>query len=172
MLKAIFWFVFGTIATLFFAGLMLFVFGQAQRVSCRSEEPGLAACTVSSTLLGVLPLPGWTLDRVVKASVEEDCNDGCTYRTDLVTQSGQSRPINEVWTDQEAQDRDMADQINAFILANDTPVLVIDNPMTAWVIWLVIGLSVMSLLIQDVVLVAQLAKSLFGIGARASHNWR
>jgi len=163
MFKAFFWFVFGTLGTLLFAAVMLFIFGQSSRVSCRLEEPGLASCTVSNTLLGVLPLPGWTLDGVVMAKVEQDdCNDGCSYRTDLITRSGQSRPISEVWTDQEAQDNALADKINAFIQAGDAPTLAVDSALTTWVVWLVAGLAAMSIIIQGVSLLAQIVRSLFG----------
>ena len=161
MLKSIFLFVVGSAVSVAFFGVMLFLFGQTTRVECQHLEPALASCSVSSVVLGVLPLPGWKLDQVVSARVEEDCNDGCTYRTDLVTRSGQSRPVSEVWTDEEAADNAMAAQINDFIVSTDAPALVVTKPPAAWVIWLLGGLGVMSLVIQGLVLLGQLARLVF-----------
>ncbi len=76
MLKSTFLFVIGSAISVAFFGGMLFVFGQTIRVDCQHVEPTQVACSVPSVVLGVLPLPGWKLDRVVKAQVEEDCNDG------------------------------------------------------------------------------------------------
>lgn len=172
MLKPIFWFVVGSaISVAFFAG-MLFIFGQTTRVDCRHTEPTGVSCSVSSVLLGLLPLPGWKLDQVVNAQVEEDCSDGCTYRTDLVTRTGQSRPLSDVWTDEEAADNAMAAQINDFIASAGVAALVVTKPPAAWVIWLLGGLGVMSLVIQGLVLLGQLARQVFAPRSSASGVWR
>lgn len=68
----------------------------------------------------------------MKASVEEDCDDLCTYRTDLNTGGGDSRPVSDVWTDARAYDEQMAARINDFIQANGAPLLVIENQPATW----------------------------------------
>ena len=80
--KALFWFVIGTAGTVLLAGIMLFFFGQSDRLECRHQGDGLASCTVSHVLLGTVPLPGWQASGISEAYVEHDCpSDGCTYRT-------------------------------------------------------------------------------------------
>lgn len=172
MLKSTVWFVIGSAISVAFFGGLLFVFGQTIRVDCQHVEPTQVSCSVSSVVLGVLPLPGWKLDRVVKAQVEEDCNDGCTYRTVLVTTSGQSKPVSEVWTDEEAADNALAAQINDFIPAADAPELVVTKPPAAWVIWLLAGLGGMSLAIEGIVWLAQLARLVFSPRSSAGGAWR
>ena len=173
MLKALFWFAAGTAATVLFFAIMLFIFGQTDRVVCRHQGDGLASCSVSHVLLNVIPLPGWTADNVSQAHVESDCpSDGCTYRTDLLTAGGDSRPISEVWTDQQAQDQALASEINDFIMDANAPTLVIDNAPAAWVIWLLAGLAAMSLVIQGVILATQVARSLFGSRSTAGGVYR
>jgi hypothetical protein len=162
MLKSIVWFVLGSALTLIFFGVMLFILGQSQRVICKHTGAGAASCTVTSTLLGVVPLSGWTLDNVVTARVQDDCNDGCTYRTALVTDGGAEKPVNEVWTDQEDQDRALAAQIDAFVHNAEAPTLVADMPAATWLIALLVGLAAMSFIIQGIVLVANVARGLFG----------
>jgi hypothetical protein len=173
MLKALFWFVVGTAATVIFFAIMLFIFGQTDRVVCRHQGDGLASCSVSHVLLNVVPLPGWQADNVSQAHVERDCqSDGCTYRTALVTAAGDNRPISEVWTDQQAQDQRLASEINDFILDANAPTLVIDNAPAAWVIWLLAGLAAMTIVIQGIVLVAQFARSLFASRSSVGGTYR
>jgi hypothetical protein len=40
--KALFWFVIGTAGTVLLAGIMLFFFGQSDRLECRHQGDGLA----------------------------------------------------------------------------------------------------------------------------------
>src|SRR5258708_10762030 len=104
MLKALFWFVVGMAGTVLFAGVMLLIFGQSDRLECRHQGDGLASCNVAHVLLGVVPLPGWQASGIREAYVDKSCDsDGCTYRTALRTQDGGGRPISEVWTDQQRQ---------------------------------------------------------------------
>jgi hypothetical protein len=147
------------------AGIMLFFFGQSDRLECRHQGDGLASCTVSHVLLGTVPLPGWQASGISEAYVEHDCpSDGCTYRTALRTQGGSSQPISEVWTDQQAQDLQLADEVNAFISNSEAPTLVVDQQPQAWVIWLVGGLAVMAVVIQGLALIAQIVRALFRVG--------
>ena len=57
-----------------FAAVMLFIFGQSNRVARRQQGLRQASCPVSNVLLGFLSLPGWKLDGVVQATVESHCN--------------------------------------------------------------------------------------------------
>ena len=162
MLKSIFWFLFGTGITVVFAGGMLFIFGQSQRVVCRHVEPTVVNCTVSNVLLNTVPLPGFSVNNVVGAEVQEDCDDGCSYRTALISQGGTRRPISEVWTDQQAQDDAMAQQINDFVRSPSQPSLVIDLPLIGWLIAMLGGMALISILIQAMVLATNLGRALLG----------
>ena len=164
IVTALFWFVIGTAATLLFAGVFLFIFGQSNRLVCQHQADRLASCTVSHVLLGRLPLPGWQASGVKEAYVEESCDSDCTYRTALRTSNGASRPVSEVWTDQQAQNLQLADEVNAFINNSQAPTLVVDQPPQAWVIWLVGGLALMTIVILGIVVIAQMARVLLGAG--------
>ena len=160
MLKTVFWFVVSVLGTLLFGAVMLFFFGQSNRLVCRHPEPSTTTCSVSHLLLCTVPLPGWQVANVTEAYVQEDCNDGCTYRTALRT-ADDSRPLNEVWTDQQSYNEGLARQINAFIDDGHAPTLVIDDQPQLWVIMLLVGLTAMALAIEGVVALAQIARSPF-----------
>ena len=83
-----------------------------------------------------------------------------------------SRPISEVWTDQQAQDQRLASEINDFILDGNAPTLVIDNAPATWVISLLAGLAVMAVVIQGIVLAVQVARSLFASRSTAGGAYR
>jgi hypothetical protein len=162
MLKALFWLVVGMAGTLLFAGIMLFVFGQSDRLECRHAGAGQASCAVTHVLLGLLPLPGWQAS-INQALVEESCDsDGCTYRTALRTRGGASHPITEVWSDQRATYQDQAAQINDFLADGSAPPLVIEQDPPTWVLLLLGGLTLMAIVIQGIVFLAQAVRSIFG----------
>ena len=164
IVKSLFWFIIGMLVTVLFFGVMLFVFGQSDHLECRHAGDGLVSCSVSHQLLGLVSLPGWQTSGINEAYVQEDCDDGCSYRTALRTPAGDSQPISEVWTDQHAQDVQLATQINAFIRNSEAPMLVIDQQPALWVIWLLAGLALMAVVIQSIVLIAQMARTLLGAG--------
>jgi hypothetical protein len=161
MFKALFWFTVSALGTLLFGAVMLFVFGQSNRLVCRHPQPSTTTCSVSHVLLRTVPLPGWQADGVTEAYVQEDCDDGCTYRTALRTDEG-TKPINEVWTDQERYNEGIAAEINAFINNGRAPTLVIDDQPQAWVILLLVGLTAMVLVIEAVAFGAQAIRALRG----------
>lgn len=161
MFKAMFWFAVSAIGTLLFGAVMLFIFGQSNRLVCRHPDPSTTTCSVSHVLLRTVPLPGWQADGITEAYVERDCDDGCTYRTALRTEDT-SRPINEVWTDQQSYNDGVAAQINAFINDGRAPTLVIDDQPQAWVILLLVGLTAMALVIEVVIFGAQAIGALRG----------
>jgi len=165
IVKALFWFVIGTVATLVFAGIMLFIFGQSDRLTCRHDDGPLASCTVTHVLLGAVPLPGWQATGVSQAIVAQSCDsDGCTYRTELRTQGGTRRAISEVWTDQHSEDEALASKINDFLADSAAPTLVIEQQPQAWVLWLLGGLSLMAIVIQGFVLLGQIVRPLLRVG--------
>ena len=158
MLKTLFWFVVSVTGTLLFGGVMLFFFGQSNRLVCQHPEPSTTACSETHLLLRIVPLPGWHVAGVTEAYVQEDCNDGCTYRVALRAAGG-SKPVNEVWTDQQSYDNRMAAQINTFISDGRAPTLVIDDQPQLWVMLLLAGLTAMALVIETVAAVAQVARA-------------
>jgi hypothetical protein len=163
MLKALFWLVVGLAGTLLFAGIMLFVFGQSDRLECRHAGDGQANCAVTHVLLWTLPLPGWQANGINQALVEESCDsDGCTYRTALRARGGASHPITEVWSDQRATYQDQAAQINDFLADGSQPPLIISQDPPTWVLLLLGGLTLMAIVIQGVVFLAQGARAVFG----------
>ena len=159
MFKALFWFAASALGTVAFGAVMLFIFGQSNRLVCRHPEPSTTTCSVSHVLLRTVPLPGWQATGVTEAYVQEDCDEGCTYRTALRTEDG-IHAVNEVWTDQQRYNEDVAAQINDFINDGRAPTLVIDDQPQAWVILLLVGLTAMALVIEVLVFGAQIVNAL------------
>jgi hypothetical protein len=58
--------------------------------------------------------------------------------------------------------------IHDFIQANGAPLLGIENQPAAWVIWLLVGQSTISIVIQGIVLSAQVLRAFFSTRSTAS----
>ena len=85
-----------------------------------------------------------------------DAEDGCSYRTLLVTSSGQSVPLNDVYTDAAPVEKQM-DSISAF-LDGQTDRFDYVEDMPLWVVELSGGLGLMIILIVSVNFIAQVLK--------------
>ena len=99
-----------------FAALFIVIFGNSLEVQCARSTDGSSTCEISRALLGKYPLTSQTVTGIVDVKRDESCDaeDGCSYRTLLVTSSGQSVPLNDVYTDAAPVEKQM-DSISAFL---------------------------------------------------------
>jgi hypothetical protein len=141
-----------------FAALFIVIFGNSLEVQCARSTDGSSTCKISRALLGKYPLTSSTVTGIVDVKRDESCDaeDGCSYRALLVTSSGQSVPLNDVYTDDAPVEKQM-DAISAFLHGRtDSFDYVEDMPM--WVVELSVGLGLMTILIVSVNFIAQLLK--------------
>src|SRR5512143_1352436 len=114
------------------AAVMVFVFGNSLHVSCVRQAGQDAICKISRSLLGMYTVSTRAVPRVVDVSQDRSCDDGCSYRTMLVTASGESVALNEVYTDQGP----VLNQMNAFrsFLQGSEPTFTYEEPSPVWVL--------------------------------------
>ena len=75
-----------------FTWLLLFLYSSSVKLATLTVFSALIAVL---WMLGTLRLPGWQSTGISQAVAKKDCDsDGCTYRTELRTTQGDSRPIS------------------------------------------------------------------------------
>jgi len=141
-----------------FFGLFIVLFANSLEVQCARTPDGNPTCKISKALLGKVPLTSHTVTDIVSVKEDESCDaeSGCSYRALLITSSGQSVPVNDVYTDAGPVQEQM-DAINAF-LSGQTNSFDYAEDVPWWVVALIGGLGLMTVLILAVSFVSQLLK--------------
>jgi hypothetical protein len=131
-----------------FSGLFVLVFGNSLEVSCARETGQAPNCRITRLLLGRVPVSNHDVLGVTDIQLDEDCDDGCSYRAVLVTASGEGVPLNPVYTDRGPVMR----QIDAFetYLSGTGSSLQYEEPVPWWVVALIGGLGLMGIAILAV----------------------
>ena len=131
-----------------FSGLFVFVFGNSIEVSCAREAGQAPNCRITRALLGRVPIYKHDVLGVTEIQLDEDCDDGCSYRAVLVTASGEGVPLNPVYTDRGPVLRQM-DAFEPFLNGSDSS-LHYEEPVPWWVVALTGGLGLMGIAILAV----------------------
>ena len=137
------------VGALAFSALFVVIFGNSLEVHCARSTDGSSTCKFSKALLGKYPLTSRTVTGIVDVKSDESCDadSGCSYRALLVTSSGQSVPLNDVYTDEGPVEKQM-DGLSAFLNGQtDSFDYVEDVPW--WVVELSVGLGLMTILIAS-----------------------
>ena len=126
-----------------FAGLFVLIFGNSIEVTCGRETAQAPNCRITRLLLGRVPVSNHDVLGVTDIQVDEDCDDGCSYRAVLVTASGEGVPLNFVYTDRGPVMR----QIDAFepFLNGSATSFHYEEPVPWWVVALTGGLGLMGI---------------------------
>ena len=139
-----------------FSGLFIVLFGNSLQVQCARPAGGNPTCKISKALLGKYPLTSRTIIDIVDVKEDESCDPDCSYRALLISSSGESVPVNDVYTDQgpvvnqiDAMKAFLGGQTDSFEYAEDTP---------WWVVELSAGLGLMIIVILTVSFIARLVK--------------
>lgn len=147
-MKSVIPFFLAMLGTLVFMAFFFFIFANSVEMVCKDQGDDIFTCQIEKKLLGRWTTSQRTVDGVISARVAEDCNDGCSYRVELITRSGGSEPFDDVYTDQEPMVQ-LAEKINARIKQNDGPSFSIREEMQWWVVLLLLGLGLMSLTVES-----------------------
>jgi len=139
-------------AELCFGLIFILIFVNSTEVVCALERDETYTCRIQTLLLGRVRTFDRLVERVVDVVVEEDCSDGCSYRAEFVIADGRQVPVSEVWTDRGPVERQAA-ELRQQMERRVNPVLYTAEPAW-WVLWLVGGLTVMSLLLSPLVLLS------------------
>ncbi|MBI4927217.1 MAG: hypothetical protein HY835_05585 [Anaerolineae bacterium] len=113
--------------------IFLYLAGRITDIHCVRGD-GRQGCVLDTTWMGLVPLNQVRLPEMVKAEVEESCDeDGCTYRVNVVT--GQRIfPLGEAYSSGRAGKEETAAQINAFIRDESIPTLDASSGGGWWII--------------------------------------
>jgi hypothetical protein len=137
--------------SLCFGLFFILIFMNATEVNCIRQADQTYTCHFKTLFFGKYQIHDREVAGIVDIKMERDiCDDGCSYRAEFVTSSGEQEPLSSVWTDQGpvlkqvntigSQIHSSAEQIN---YRSDPP---------WWVLYLVGGLTVMALLLSPLIL--------------------
>jgi hypothetical protein len=144
------------VGAIVFSGLFIVLFGNSLQVHCARPAGENATCKISKALLGRYPLTSRTVTDIVKVKEDDSCDPDCSYRALLISSSGESVPVNDVYTDQ-GPVVEQIDAINAFLGGQtDTFEYAEDTPW--WVVELSAGLGLMIIVILTVNFITRLVK--------------
>jgi len=124
---------FGIVA---FSGLFMVLFGNSIELSC-SRNGRTVTCQIDRKFLGRYPVSRETVEDVADVQLQEDCDEGCSYRAVLITSDGRAVPVNAVYTDGGPVGRQVG-SIKSF-LAGGQPRLDLEIPVAWWALLLAGG---------------------------------
>lgn len=125
-----------------FSGLFIVLFANSVETSCVREATGEVNCRITRKLLGRFPLGTRDVLGITDVRIEEDCDDGCSYRLLLITSGGQSTPLNDVYTDR-GPVRRQQEAFSGFLAGTETS-FAYKEPVMWWVIFLVGGMDLVA----------------------------
>lgn len=128
-----------------FSGLFIYIFGNSIQVSCLRGPGQNPTCRITTILLGRYPMSNRLVTEVAGVQMEEDCDDGCSYRAVLVNSDGQAYPVNEVYTD-EGIPRRQVEALQGFLFDPEQPSLEYTEPVQWWVVALIGGMDLVGIL--------------------------
>lgn len=126
----------GTVA---FFGLFVVIFGNSTELTCARLAEENPTCRINRLFLGRYQTASRIVENVTDAAIEEDCDDGCSYRPVLYTAGGQGIPLNDVYTDW-GPVKKQVDEIDGFLASGRTSYQ-LKIPVPWWVMILVGGMG-------------------------------
>ena len=123
------------------SGIFILIFSNSVEVHCLRESGSEPSCRITRKLMGRIPVSNRDVLGVVDVQVDETCDEGCSYRAELITSNGQSVPINDVYTDRHIVSRQV-DAVDGFLSSSATS-LDYTEPVQWWVVWM---LAIMDLI--------------------------
>lgn len=126
----------GTVA---FFGLFVVIFGNSTELTCARIAGENPTCRINRLFMGRYQTSSRIVEDVTDAVIEEDCDDGCSYRPVLYTAGGQGIPLNDVYTDW-GPVKKQVDEIDGFLASGGTSYQ-LKIPVPWWVMILVGGMG-------------------------------
>jgi hypothetical protein len=129
--------------SLLFWGMFVYLFANSLSVTCIRPPGRNPVCKISKAVLGTIPRSLHVVDDITAIEKDRSCDDGCSYRALLITSSGASVPLNEVYTDEAP----VTEQIASFrsFLDGTATTYEAEEPVPWWVVVLIGGLGGMEL---------------------------
>ncbi len=141
--------------------VFLLLFGRTATLTCRRPEPRQVVCEQRTTLFGRIVSGPKTLSGVRGAQLgESEDEDGTTYRVELLTDRG-VEPFSGWYTSDYKGQRELADQINAFVEDERRQSTEIEHKPE---VWLLIAIGLFGAIGLGVMLVGPFVVMLRGIG--------
>jgi len=142
------------LATLFgslcFGLLFVVIFVNATEVDCRLQADETYTCKSRTLLLGQIQTFTRETTDIVDIKIERDsCDDGCSYRAEFVTAQGSQVPLSEVYTD-EGPVVQQVNELRPQLTQREEAITYRAEPPW-WVLLLVGGLTLMSMLLSPLV---------------------
>ena len=147
MLKNILLFFLSVLGAILFAAFFLYFFAYSVQMDCARQPDHTYTCAIEKKLFDKVLISRYTVTRVIGAHLVEDCDEGCSYRSELLTRDGSSQPFDDVYVDYEIA-AGVTDKVNAFIKHNDGPGFSVTQDVQWWVVILIVGLALMGLGIE------------------------
>jgi hypothetical protein len=125
-----------------FSALFILLFANSIEVQCVREAGAEPACRITRQLLGRFPQSDRDVLGVIDVQMEENCDeDGCHYRAELITSTGQSVPLNDVYTDRGIALRQV-DAFEGFLGGIDESFEYVE-PVAWWVVIMILAMDMM-----------------------------
>ena len=132
--------------TFCFAMIFVVAFMNSRELDCVRQPDESYTCRVVTKFFDRFQTSDRTFDHVVDiVTMTDDCDEGCSYRAEFVTSDGGYYPLSTVWTD-EGVVLKQVNEIKSQISRQSQLIHYKVNPPW-WVLYLIGGLSVMSLVI-------------------------
>jgi len=159
MLKKLFLYILILGGSLVFFSIFVLVFLNGTALHCVQQPDQTYTCTAQTLLLGKFPTFNRQIEQVTGArTASDDCNDGCSYRTEFTQADGSSTPLNEVYSDKGPVER-QTNELNS-LLKNDKAEFDYYRKPLWWVAYLIGGLFLMEFVMLT-----------FGMGASAFREY-
>ena len=127
-----------------FTGLFVFIFANSTEILCVREAGREPACRITKKFLGQTEISNRDVLGVTDVQMDESCDeDGCSYRAELVTSTGLSVPVNDVYTDRGIVRRQI-DAFAPFLEGTETSFEYV-QPVPWWVVIMLGGMDVIAL---------------------------
>jgi hypothetical protein len=123
-----------------FSALFILLFAHSIEVQCIREAGMQPACRITKQLLGRFPQSERDVLGVIDVQMDENCDeDGCSYRAVLITSTGESVPVNNVFTDRGIARR----QVDAFegFLGGTNQSFEYVQPVPWWVVIMILAMD-------------------------------
>jgi hypothetical protein len=132
--------------SLCFGLLFIGIFMNSTELDC-ARQGNSYDCRFRTMFFGKYQIMERNVDDIVDIKMEDSTSEGSTsYRAEFVTASGEQEPLSVVWTDYDPV-RAQVDTIGAQIDAGSPTITYTSNPPW-WVLYLIGGLTVMSMLMS------------------------
>ncbi len=130
--------------------LFVVIFVNSTEVDCRLQSDESYTCQIRTLLLDKVQIGDRQVEHVVDITMARDsCDDGCSYRAEFVTAEGKQVPLSEVYTDQ-APVAEQVRTLGSQIQRQESRIVHKSEPPW-WVLLLIGGLTLMSLLLSPLV---------------------